>query len=388
MQHVFIIGCKGIPSSYGGFETFVDKLTEYHQNNPEIKYHVACKNSQSNEFEYHNARCFGINVPNIGASQAIYYDVMALNTCIKYCHMNPSIKEPIFYVLACRIGPFIKYFKKRIHGLNGSLYINPDGKEWERGKWSLPIRKYWKYSEFSMVKHADLLICDSLAIEKYIHNEYQQFNPKTVYAAYGSDLHPSKLHDDDPMLLKWYDEKGIQNKSYYLIVGRFVPENSFEIMIREFIKSQSKRSLVIITTLNDRFQKELDKKLQFGNDLRINFVGTVYDQELLKKIRENAYAYLHGHTVGGTNPSLIESLGSTNLNLLIDVEFNREVAGDSALYWNKKNGNLAKLIDQVDHMSPSEIEHFGKKAKKRISENYTWKEISNTYSKIFKRKKD
>lgn len=121
-------------------------------------------------------------------------------------------------------------------------------------------------------------------------------------------------------------------------------------MIREFMKSNSKRDFALITNVNDKFLNELEEKLHFKQDKRIKFVGTVYDQELLKKIRENAYAYFHGHTVGGTNPSLIEALGSTDLNLLVDVGFNREVAEESALYWGREPGELAKLIDRADEM--------------------------------------
>ena len=128
---------------------------------------------------------------------------------------------------------------------------------------------------------------------------------------------------------------------------------------------------------------ELEKKLHFKNDKRIKFVGTVYDQELLKKIRENAYAYFHGHTVGGTNPSLIEALGSTNLNLLVDVGFNKEVAEDCALYWSRKPGNLAKLIDKADQMSADEIIEMGQKAKKRVAKEYTWQKICGQYEDIF-----
>lgn len=115
------------------------------------------------------------------------------------------------------------------------------------------------------------------------------------------------------LLNNWYKEKGLTKKDYYLVVGRFVPENSFEVMIREFMKSKSKKNFAIITNVNEKFLNELEEKLHFKSDKRIKFVGTVYDQELLKKIRENAYAYFHGHTVGGTNPSLIEALGSTDL---------------------------------------------------------------------------
>ena len=382
VQHVFIVGSKGIPGNYGGYETFVDKLTEYHQNNPNLKYHVACKAKDTKTFEYHNADCFDVKVPSIGPAQAIYYDVAALNQCVKYIRQH-NIQHPIVYILACRIGPFAAHFQKVIHKLGGKLYINPDGHEWMRAKWSAPVRKYWKISEQLMTKHCDLLICDSKNIEKYIHDEYGRYNPKTTFIAYGAETRKSKLTDDDPKLTAWYKEKGLSPKSYYLVVGRFVPENNYETMIREFMKSHSKRDFALITNVSDKFLEELKEKTHFDQDPRIKFVGTVYDKELLMKIRENAYGYFHGHEVGGTNPSLLEALGSTDLNLLLDVGFNREVAEDAALYWNKQPGNLASLIDQADGMSADEISSLGEKSSQRIAKSYSWQYISDKYGQVF-----
>ena len=136
-------------------------------------------------------------------------------------------------------------------------------------------------------------------IEKYIHECYdgkgiKGRNPKTTFIAYGADLTLSKLADDDEKLVSWYKEKGLTKKDYYLVVGRFVPENSFEVMIREFMKSKSQKDFAIITNVNDKFLNELEEKLHFKSDKRIKFVGTVYDQELLKKIRENAYTPIVG----------------------------------------------------------------------------------------------
>lgn len=382
VQHVFIVGSKGIPGNYGGYETFVDRLTEYHQNNPNLKYHVACKAKDTKTFEYHNADCFDVKVPSIGPAQAIYYDVAALNQCVRYIKRH-NIQHPIVYILACRIGPFAAHFQRVIHKLGGKLYINPDGHEWMRAKWSAPVRKYWKISEQLMTKHCDLLICDSKNIEKYIHDEYGKYNPKTTFIAYGAETRKSKLADDDPKLIAWYKEKGLSPKSYYLVVGRFVPENNYETMIREFMKSHSKRDFALITNVSDKFLEELKEKTHFDQDPRIKFVGTVYDKELLMKIRENAYGYFHGHEVGGTNPSLLEALGSTDLNLLLDVGFNREVAENSALYWTKQSGNLASLVDWADGMNADEISELGKKASLRIVEAYSWQHIADEYESRF-----
>ena len=381
IQHIYIIGAKNC-GAYGGYETFLEKLTEYHQENPQLKYHIAWKGTEKKEFYYHNAHCFQINVPDIGHAQAIYYDVAALNFCIKDIKKH-KIKTPIVYILACRIGPFAAYYRNKIHKLGGRVYVNPDGHEWLRAKWSPLIRKYWKLSEELMVKHADLLICDSKNIETYVRNTYSKYKPDTTFIAYGADLRLSKLADKDNKIINWYLKNGLEKKSYYLAVGRFVPENSFEIMIREFMASNSKRNFAIITTSNNKFLAELEDRLHFKKDKRIKFVGTVYDSELLKKIRENAYAYLHGHTVGGTNPSLIEALGSTDLNLLIDVGFNQEVAEDTALYWSSDIDDLRKLIDKVDAMSIEAIHELGKKAKKRVADAYTWEYIGYKYEQLF-----
>lgn len=381
-QQVFIIGSKGIPAQYGGFETFVEKLTEY-QISKEIRYHVSRAAKDNKRYEYHGAKCFDINVPDIGAAKAVYYDLAALQHCIDYCKARPAIKRPIFYILACRIGPFLSHFKKEIKKLGGVLYVNPDGHEWMRAKWNAVIRRYWKFSERLMVKHSDLLICDSINIERYVKEEYGKYHPRTVFIAYGADSKSSMLQDDDEEYIEWLKKNGLERGKYYLIVGRFVPENSFKTMIREFMQTQSKKSLAIITTTNEHLMEELEAELHFRKDKRIRFAGTVYDQELLKKIRENAYGYLHGHTVGGTNPSLLEALGSTKLNLLIDVGFNREVGQDAALYWKKEDGSLAALIDKAESLDIQKITEFGEKAKKRIKEAYSWEAIVEAYEKLF-----
>ena len=162
-----------------------------------------------------------------------------------------------------------------------------------------------------------------------------------------------------------------------------MPENNFETMIREFMASDSERDFAIITTTNGKFYNRLLETLHFEDDPRINFTGTVYDQELLKKIRENAYANFHGHEVGGTNPSLLEALGSTDLNLLLNVGFNREVAEDAALYWTKEQGNLSALIHRADRMTESEIRRFGQLAKDRVREHYSWDQIVAEYEALF-----
>ncbi|PRT72370.1 glycosyl transferase [Streptococcus anginosus] len=388
---VYIIGSKGIPAKYGGFETFVEKLTEF-QKDKDIQYYVACMRENSAKsgitedfFEHNGAICFNIDVPNIGPARAISYDIAALNKAIEIAKTNRD-EAPIFYILACRIGPFISSIKRKIKALGGTLMVNPDGHEWLRAKWSLPVRKYWKYSERLMVKHADLLICDSKNIEKYIHKDYNRYQPKTTYIAYGTDITKSQLTSLDEKVRSWYGEKNIRENEYYLVVGRFVPENNYEAMLRGFMRSNSKKDFVLITNVEqNKFYEKLHQETGFDKDPRIKFVGTVYDQELLKYIREHAFAYLHGHEVGGTNPSLLEALSSTKLNLLLDVGFNREVGEAGAVYWRKDE--LMRVIEEVERFNESVISELDEKSSQRIADAFTWEKIVKGYEGIFTKEK-
>ena len=387
MQHVYIIGSKGIPARYGGYETFVDKLTAG-QVSRNIKYHVAARSDNSEfgskkRFEYNNAEVFNISVPNIGPAQAIYYDLAALSFAIKDAKRIHA-KNPIFYILACRIGPFIRNYVKRIHQLHGTYFVNPDGHEWKRAKWSKPVRRYWKISEKLMIKYSDLVVCDNKKIEEYIQKQYGRFTPKTVFIAYGTDTTPSFLTSENSKVREWFELHHLQEGNYYLVVGRFVPENNFETMIREFLNATSKRQLVVITNVKkNKFYGSLLKKTNFDQDARINFVGTVYDQPLLRYIRVNAYGYLHGHEVGGTNPSLLEALSTTPLNLLIDVGFNKSVAGNAALYWSKKSGSLASAINKAESLSSTNVDKHRDDARSIIAREYTWPIIVHKYERLF-----
>lgn len=397
MQHVFICGAKSI-GHYGGYETFVDQLAIQFEQYEDVQLHILCKANgegcmdesklpgavptSSTAFRYHGAHCVKLPVPKLGPAAAIWYDVKAVRWCLQYCAQN-HIETPIIYILTCRIGPFIGRLKRKLQALGGQLQLNPDGHEWMRQKWSAPVRRYWKLSEKQMVRAADLVICDSLRIEDYIRQEYAAFAPRTTYISYGADLTPSPLAQDAPAFTDWLAQHGLIAGEYYLVVCRFVPENNVETILREFLHSSTCRKLAIVATPNTKLYAQLDEKLHFSKDERICFTGVVYDTPLLKKIRENAYAYLHGHQVGGTNPSLLEGLSATPLNLLLDVGFNREVALDSALYWTKETGSLAALLNQADALPAAERSRLGELAKQRIRTHYSWPFIAGQYHALW-----
>lgn len=391
VKHIYIIGSKGIPARYGGFETFVEELVR-NKESEEIQYHVACMSDRKEHFSYLGADCFKIKVPQIGPAKAVYYDIAAFLYCLKEIKKN-QVKDPIIYVLACRIGPFIGYLKKKLKKFGGTLFVNPDGHEWMRAKWNAVIRRYWKFSEKLMVKHADLLICDSKNIEHYIQEEYASYQPKTTFIAYGTNcesddaIEEKKNEVSESCAIKvkeWYQKFGLKEKNYYLVVGRFVPENNYETMLREFMKSKTQKDFVLITNVEqNKFYEQLKEKTKFSQDARIKFVGTVYDSELLTEIRKRAFAYFHGHEVGGTNPSLLEALSTTELNLLLQVGFNKEVAEDGALYWNKEDGNLCNLMKQAEELSEEERLALSERAKERMKQLYSWSYIVERYETLF-----
>ena len=380
MQHVFIIGSRGLPAQYGGFETFVDQLVS-HQVSPDIQYHVAClSNDQAYQhFDYKGVDCFTIKAPKLGPARVIAYDMMAINYALKLIKKQ-GIEQSIFYVLGNTIGAFVAPFARKIHKIGGRFYINPDGLEWKRAKWAKPIQAYLKYSEKIMTRHADLVISDNPGIESYIKEAYPW--SKTTYIAYGTDLSPTSLTSQDRKVRELYQKWQTQEKNYYLILGRFVPENNYETAIREFMTSSTKRDLVIICNHEGNpYFEELRARTGFDQDPRVKFVGTVYDQDLLKYIRKEAFAYIHGHEVGGTNPGLLEALAQTDLNLVLGVSFNQTVAKDTVQYWTKETGNLAHLIDQVDSLE--DVSEWGQRAKANMKQNFTWEKIVGEYEELF-----
>ena len=380
MRDIFIIGSRGLPAQYGGFETFVEKLVS-HKVSPAIRYHVACLSDEStgNHFDYKGADCFTVNPPKLGPARVIAYDMMAINYSLKLIKKE-GIQSPIFYILGNTIGAFIVYFAKKIQSVGGILLVNPDGLEWKRAKWSKPVQSYLKYSEKEMTKYANLIISDNRGIETYIQNTYPW--ARTTFIAYGTDLSKTTLTAEDTPVRDWYQKWQTQEKDYYLILGRFVPENNYETAIREFMKSSTERDLVIICNHEgNAYFDELRQITGFDKDKRVKFVGTVYDQDLLKYIRNQAFAYIHGHEVGGTNPGLLEALAQTDLNLIYNVDFNHQVAQETALYWNKEDGNLSKLIDSVD--GQVSFEDLGDAAKANMKENYTWEKIVGEYEELF-----
>ena len=296
---------------------------------------------------------------------------------IKYIKKN-NINNCYIYVLGLKLGPLLKIYKNKLKRYGITVMVNPDGLEYKRSKWNNLVKKFFLLSEKWMLLNSDIIVCDAIGIKEYIDNKYSSLKDKTIYIAYGTDdFNFANVNDEE--ILKKYK---IKKDSYFLMVGRFVPENNYELVINEFMKSKIDKRLIIISNISSsNYYSEVVSNTNCNKDKRIIFIDGIYNEIELSTIRKNAYAYIHGHSVGGTNPSLLEALNLTDLNILYDVNFNRDIGNDSCLYF-KEDNSLTNIIDNINKYDRKKM---GKSAKKIIKENFTWKIIVNKYKDVFKR---
>lgn len=384
MKNIIIIGARGYKSNYGGWETFVTNLIEnYCDKN--TKFHVPelTHNKKENKkiIEKDQVSCLQVYSPKVGFVTMFIYAIVALKRMKKYIKKN-NLENSMVYVLGCRMGPFYPFLVRPLKKKEIKIYLNPDGLEWMRDKWAWWIKKCFKISEYCMVKHSDGIISDSKAIKEYIDTKYKKFHKPSYFIPYGAYLNEKECKTN--IVKELYKKYQISENNYYLIVGRFVPENNYELMIKEFMSSDTKRDLVIVSNVEEnKFYKELEKKTCFSSDARIKFIGSVYDHATLLYIRRNAYAYIHGHSAGGTNPSLLEALASTKLNILFNAIYNVEVGMMSSFYFSKQKGNLKRQIEKVEKFDDKTIKKYENLAKDRIKKEYTWKLVVESYKKIW-----
>ncbi|MBR3362473.1 MAG: DUF1972 domain-containing protein [Bacilli bacterium] len=379
MKHVFIVGSRGYHVNYGGWETFTSNLVDHYDDG--TIFHVGMitddkelKSTQPSSNVYVDP----IYVKENGSIKMFIYSVKSFKFYLKYIEDN-NISNAYIYVLGLKLFNYLGLLKRKIRKLGVKVIVNPDGLEWMRSKWSFPIKKFFLISERLMLKNADTIICDGLGIKKYVDEKYHNLSKRTKYIAYGfDDIDISKVD-----YKKVLSEFNLKKNDYLLMVGRCVPENNYEMVIKGFMNSNINKKLVIITNLSSsNYYSELKNKTCFDQDDRIIFIDGVYDKEKLCIIRKYAYLYIHGHSVGGTNPSLIEALSLTDLNVLYDVCFNKDIGLDTCLYFDSSE-SLTSLFNNKKSLDNSKKE-LGPLAKKRVYDNFTWKIIVDKYKDIFR----
>jgi rhamnosyltransferase len=369
---IAIIGSRGIPAKYGGFETAVEavapRLVETGWN-----IFVSCEGprDQSKPAVYKGVNLFYFPVrPFFRIIYEVLYDVYSLVKSSLMCHC--------IYMLGYGAGLFFfipKIFRKK-------LVVNVDGLEWKREKFNKLEKSILLTSERAAVAFADVIVADSKEIKKYIEGRYKK---KVVYITNGVDA---------PQLEKWDERKfsgqgflkgntALLPKDYWLAVARLEPENNIHVIVRAFLKSTSHRKLVIIGNFSSKkYQRHVLKILEDNNaGERVILTGAIYAMNLLNMLRQNCFAYIHGHSVGGTNPTLLEAMSMKNLIIAHDNEFNKEVGGQTTLYF-KDAGDLAAKIEEIEN-TPDSFGHLKEAAYSRVLSNYSWTDIVQEYDKLF-----
>lgn len=383
-KNIFIVGARGYHFPYGGWETFVDNLID-NTKDKTIKYYITNLTHEKKEkkkISYQsNVEIHNIYVPAQGFVTMFTFTIISINHFINYIKKK-KMNNVILVVLGCKVGPLFLIWRPILHKLGVKVIINPDGLEWKREKWAWWIKQCFKISERYSIKYSDYCVCDSKAILEYVNKKYKKSKTLSTFIAYGA-YENTKAYKTK-MVKELWEKYQISSKNYYLIVGRFIPENNYETMIKEFMKSKTKKDLVIISNLEkNKFYQQLKENTNFDRDKRIKFIGSVYEQESLLYFRQHAYAYIHGHSAGGTNPSLLEALANTNVNILYDVSYNKEVGENSCFYFTKEENNLKKVINKTEKLTEKEQKDYGALAKERIHKEYTWDLVVNKYSKLF-----
>jgi glycosyltransferase involved in cell wall biosynthesis len=252
------------------------------------------------------------------------------------------------------------------------VVMNVDGLDWTRDKWGPVARAYFRSAARSAVRFATRLVTDAEAMRAYY---LDRFNTDSAMIAYGADI----VTPERPTLLA---PLGLTPRSYYLIVSRLVPENSLDVLLEGFRRSATSRQLVVVggATYHDVFHERI--RSLAAADPRIRLVGHVDDQALLNELWCNCHAYLHGHSVGGTNPALLRAMGCAAAVIARDTVFNREVLGDGGLFFSADPASVLAALDAIDGNEPA-VAALRASGPARVRAQYNWPQVTDEYERLF-----
>lgn len=388
MINVFITGARGYIKMYAGWTALVHGLCE-NQQNTDIQYWIYevtdCKDEDNQIVDFQNVKIIKRYVDGNGGMAMIKYDYHNAKHAIKFIKEN-RIENPIILFLGLRIGPLAYLMRHKMKKAGAVVMENAAGVEWKRPKWGKIAQIYMRLSAYFMARACDYLICDAEAIKDIYDKMIKSKRPHKLFIPYGS--YPAiEIQDEYPQKVKEYFEKyRIVPNEYYVIVNRFVPENSYELILSQFVESKTKKDLILVTN-NDKehdYYNELASKIPFEKDSRIKFVGTMYDKDILNYLRQSAFGYINGHTLGGTNPGLLEAMASTGFVLAHNNVFSHEVCNDLAIYYDKDHP-LCDAIEKAESLTNQERERTKIESRKRMSNKYDWKDVAASYEQLFEK---
>jgi glycosyltransferase involved in cell wall biosynthesis len=356
---IAIIGSRGIPGNYGGFETFADHLSVgLVERGHSITVYCASGYSTTDDREYRGVR--RVLIPTI-RSKSIEKLSNAFLSCLHAAFQSYDL------ILFLGVSPVPFSWMGRVAGKR--LVINIDGLEWKRQKWNRFASKFLETCEALSGVMCHEVVTDAKALQEYYRKRYGR---ESTFIAYGADI---GRHEDDGTLNKF----GLEAGKYLLQVGRMEPENNAHLIIEEYKQVDTDYPLVVLG--DAPHSDEYKKKLKAAADPRVKFLGAIYGNGY-NVIRSNPYLYIHGHEVGGTNPALLEALAAGNCVAVLNVAYNLEVIGEAGFTFSKESGSLSSVIQEL-LLSPEIVADYRIKAVDRIKEHYTWDSIISEYEKLF-----
>ena len=356
-KRVAIIGTNGLPGRYGGWDQLLNHLSLMLSDKYEIIVYTSSHNAVKDLKEYNGAKIRIIPLKANGTQSVLYDGLSMLDACFKY---------DILLVLGtsgCIFLPLIKLFSKKI-------ILNPDGAEWKRGKWNKYIKIFLKLSEKLGVKLSNVVVADNIVIQEYLKKEY---NTDSVLIEYGGD-HVQKVK----LSLEAKNKYNIEDRKYAFKVCRIEPENNINLILEAF--KNSKLILILIGNWNfSSYGKEIRNKYRSFENLVL--LDPIYEQKTLDELRSNCGLYVHGHSVGGTNPSLVEAMNLELCCITFGVDYNIATTENSTIYFNTVSDLKIIISDFLDNKIDAQF--IGNNLKSIAIRRYNWVNIIAKYDQIF-----
>jgi len=364
-MNILILGARGIPAKWGGFDTFVTHLA------PRLvkKGHrvtVFCQPKYSlpeRPDTFEGVRL--IYVPTLYGknTETFVHELL----CSLYALVRLRGFD-LYYILGCR--STVVYLPHWI--LRRTLVINTDGLDWARRKWGFVARSFLKFNYWLARQIANHLVSDSKELKRFY---LERYNRQTAFLTNGGEI----VTERKPDVVRSY---GLEPGEYLLVACRLEPENNIDTILREFEKTSIPKKLVIAGGAN--YKSPYIDALKRTRDPRVIFLGPVYTEGHIEQLHIHGYAYLHGHEVGGTNPSLLKAMACGNIILAHDVRFNKEVLGGCGILWTKDEGDLKAKLDRMHRDHNRLANDLAPRCLLRIQTTYTWDKVGDDHDLFFR----
>lgn len=366
---IAFVSTRGIPNNYGGFEQFAEYISVgMAQRGHEVVVYSP-KFHPYQESTYKGVRIKHIYSPETWMGSSVgsfFYDFASLRDALKKEDFDIIYEAGYTSIIPAYIWFNVKKRKRPI------FTTNMDGLENKRSKFSPMVRRFLDWEEKMAVKYSHYLIADNMGIHDYYKEKYGK---ESKFLAYGADIH-------DDFKAEYLEEFGLKSEEYYILIARLEPENNIVMAIEGYLhsKENGRRPLIVVGKTNTPHGKELVEK--YGNERNVEFVGGIYDFKKLDSVRHFSKAYFHGHSVGGTNPSLLEAMAAGCFIFAHDNIFNRAVLKENAFYYPSAD-KVTEYLNRIDTIAEGSKIQYTARNIEVIRNEYSWESLIDKHEKYF-----